>query len=72
MPKYYVSIPGIDEVISAKNPLDACVKVSSKHGVISVGLYWKVSEKGFGGHPEDEIIDDHEVVKEINRRNKKK
>lgn len=72
MPKYYVSIPNIDVVLIADNPLDACVKAVLKHNCITVGLLWKVSEIGFAGHPEDEVIDDHEVAKEINRRKKKK
>lgn len=72
MPKYYVSAPNINEVISADTPIDACVKVCLKHNVITVGILWKVSEMGFGGHPEDEVIDDHEIVKEINRRKRKK
>lgn len=72
MPKYYVSIPNINEVISAENPIDACIKVALKHNCITVGLMWKVSEIGFGGHPEDEVVDDHEIVKEINRRKRKK
>jgi hypothetical protein len=58
-------------VISADNPLDACVKVAERYNICSVGLHWKVSEKGFGGHPDDDIIDDHEIIKEINKRKKK-
>ena len=73
MPKYYVSGPNnINVVLSADTPLDACVKVLEKQKILTVGLFWKVSERGFGGHPEDEIVDDHEIVKEINRRKKKK
>jgi hypothetical protein len=72
MPKYYVSAPNLNTVIMADNAIDACVKVATKHNVVTVGLLWKVSERGFGGHPEDEVIDDHEIVKEINRRKRKK
>lgn len=72
MPKYYVSAPNINTIIVADNPLDACVRVANKQNSISVGLLWKVSERGFGGHSDDEVIDDHEIVKEINRRKKKK
>lgn len=72
MPKYYVSMPNINTVIQADNPLDACVKVAIKHNCITVGLLWKVSEIGFGGHPEDEVIEDYEIVKEINKKKKNK
>jgi hypothetical protein len=72
MPKYYVSIPGFDLVLNATDPMDACVKTALRCSIVTIGALWKVSEIGFGGHPEDEVIDDHEVVKEINRRKKKK
>lgn len=72
MPKYYVSLRNHDTVLEATDPLDACVKTSLIHSIITVGLPWKVSEIGFETHDGDVFIRDDDIVKEINRRNKKK
>ena len=70
MPKYYVSVLNNNYVLEAKNPLDACVLTSQRMSIVSCGLMWKVSEKGFGNHPDDDVIDDHEIVRELKRRSK--
>lgn len=72
MPKYYVSLKGHDTVLEAKDPLDACVKTSEKHSIITCGFSWKVSEIGFETHESDVFIRDDDIVKEINKRNRKK
>ena len=64
MPKYYVSIPNLDQVILAKDPLDACVKISVINSIMTVGLYWKVSEIGFSDHKDDIYISDVEIIRE--------
>lgn len=71
MPKYYVSVMNNNIVLEAKDPLDACVLASEAMNVTSVGLQWKVSERGFSNHPDDDVIYDTEIIKEINRRGKK-
>lgn len=70
MPKYYVTIIDTKIIVSANDPLSACVKASMKNGIISAGLYWKVSEKGFDEHFDDELIDDHLILKELQKYNK--
>jgi hypothetical protein len=57
MPKYYVKIIDTKVIVVADNPLDACVKASIRKGIISAGLYWSVSERGFDSHPDDELVD---------------
>lgn len=70
MPKYYVTALDKEYIIDAKNPLDACVLTSQRMSIVSCGLMWKVSEKGFDNHPDDDVIDDHEILKELKRRSK--
>lgn len=71
MPKYYVSVMNNNIVLEAKDPLDACVLASEAMNLTSAGLQWKVSERGFANHPDDDVIYDSEIIKEIKRRNKK-
>lgn len=63
MPKYYVSFLDNNNVVEAKNPLDACVKVIKKTSVITAGITWKVSEIGFADHAEDILINDLKILK---------
>jgi hypothetical protein len=68
MPKYYVSIMQIREIVDAQSPVDACYIVSKKRSIISAGLSWKVSEVGFSEHEEDYHIPDLVINKEIKKR----
>lgn len=68
MPKYYVQVIDSKYLITAKDPLDACVLVSERHGVISAGITWIVSEKGFNYHFDDEAICDFLIIEELERR----
>jgi hypothetical protein len=68
MPKYYVSVMDNNIVLNAKDPLDACVLASEIMSITSAGLYWKVSEKGFGNHPDDDVVYDTEIIREQKRR----
>jgi len=67
MPKYYVSFLSNKYVLSAKDPIDACVRVSKKYSIVTVGIDWKVSELGFNFHEADEFVAD----KIINEKLKK-
>jgi len=68
MSKYYVSCMDVKEVVNAEDPIDACIAVSVKSSMISVGLTWLVSEKGFDIHFDDIRIPDSEILKEMERR----
>ena len=70
MPKYYVKIIDTKVIVVADNPLDACVKASIRKCIISAGLYWSVSERGFDSHPDDELVDDYLIIKELEKRRK--
>lgn len=58
----------INEVIDAKDPVEACVLISQKKATISAGLHWKVSEIGFENHPEDIYISDEKINRELKKR----
>ena len=58
MPKYYVSCLGIEKVVSADSPVEACAKVWEIYEVSTAGINWRVSEIGFTFHKEDVLIDD--------------
>jgi hypothetical protein len=70
MAKFYVTVLDMDYVIDAKTPIEACIKVIDKSSSISVGLKWKVSERGFKNHPSDIYIDDYDILKEMKKRDK--
>ena len=72
MAKYYVSIANSHVVITANDPLEACVLTSNKLSLVSVGLNWKVSEIGFSYHDEDYIVDDYSILEELKKRRGKK
>lgn len=56
--KYYVRVLDSQMVVSAESEIDACLKCSKIHGIVSVGLTWTVSEKGFDAHSDDVLIQD--------------
>tara|TARA_Y100000361_G_C11048328_1_gene283739 strand:+ start:547 stop:771 length:225 start_codon:yes stop_codon:yes gene_type:complete len=58
MPKYYVSCMGVDEVLDAEHPVEACAKICEKLNFTTAGCFWKVSEKGFSSNDDDAFIDD--------------
>jgi hypothetical protein len=68
MPKYYVSCLDLLRVVSAENPVEACAVVSEKTGIITAGINWRVSEKGFSWHMEDDIIDDLLIIRWLEKR----
>lgn len=68
MPKYYVSVLENKYVISADDPLSACVKVVKTYNIVTEDVRWKVSEQGFNFHKEDDWIFDSLIKKEIKGR----
>ncbi len=68
MPKYYVKCLEQQCVLDAQNPLDACVLASEAMCVMTAGISWSVSERGFEKHEDDLRISDLEIIKEWKRR----
>lgn len=68
MPKYYVTCLDRSTIVIGKDELDACVEASDKLCVSTAGIYWTVSERGFGKHEDDVMIADHHIIKEQLRR----
>jgi hypothetical protein len=62
MPKYYVSCLDLFDIVDASNPIEACGIVSERTGVITAGMSWRVSERGFRRHTEDYIVTDILIV----------
>ena len=62
MPKYYVRCLDLEHVVNAETPVEACGLVSEKTGVITAGINWTVSERGFNWHKEDEVVDDLLII----------
>jgi hypothetical protein len=67
MPKYYISFLSNKYVLSAKDPIEACVKVCKRYSVITVGIDWKVSEQGFNFHETDEFVSDKIINDKLNK-----
>ena len=63
MQKFYVSFLENKYIILAKDPIDACIKVSSQYNILTSGIDWKVSEIGFNFHSVDEFISDSIIRK---------
>ena len=68
MPKYYVTCLDMKTMVTAHNPLDACVSASDKMMVATAGISWVVSERGFSQHDDDIAVPDCEIIKEYLRR----
>ena len=68
MPKYYVSCLDLERVVSAEDPVEACGLVSEKTGVITAGINWRVSERGFNWHTEDETVDDLLIIQWLEKK----
>lgn len=66
MQKFYVSFLENKYIILAKDPIEACVKISRRYNIKTSGIDWKVSERGFNFHSNDEFVSDSI----INRKNK--
>lgn len=58
MQKYYVSFLEQKYIVLAKNPIDACIIVCKKYNAKTSGIDWKVSERGFNFHEDDEFVSD--------------
>lgn len=56
--KYYVKVLDSEMIVSEMSELDACLKCSKLYNLITVGLTWKVSERGFDVHDNDVFISD--------------
>lgn len=72
MPKYYVTCLDRSTIVTGRNHLDACVKASDKLCVSTAGVYWSVSERGFGKHEDDVMISDRHIIEEQLRRFREK
>tara|TARA_R110000737_G_C14551389_1_gene480731 strand:- start:115 stop:312 length:198 start_codon:yes stop_codon:yes gene_type:complete len=49
---------GIEEVVLANDPVEACANVWEIHDCVTAGTNWRVSELGFNWHTEDVLVDD--------------
>ncbi len=63
MQKYYVSFLENKYIVLAKNPIEACISVSKKYNTKTQGIDWKVSERGFNFHSDDEFVADSIINK---------
>ena len=69
MAKYYVTCMDQSRVVSAKDPLEACVLVSEALNMTTCGVSWVVSERGFEKHEDDVMVPDHDIIAELLKRN---
>lgn len=65
MRKYYVSFLGNKYIVLEKDPISACILVSKRYGITTRGIDWKVSERGFNFHEDDEFISDAIINKKM-------
>ena len=63
--KYYVSNTLTDAVILATNPLDACIRTFKVYGTMTVGINWKMSERGFDIHLNDVFLGDDIIAETL-------
>jgi len=68
MPKFYVSMANVNIIVNARDPVEACAIASERTGTISIGCSWRVSEKGFCNHTDDEYIPDHLIIDLLKKR----
>ena len=68
MAKYYVTCMDQSRVVSAKDPLEACVLVSEALNMTTCGVSWVVSERGFEKHEDDEFVPDELIIRELIKR----
>jgi len=64
--KYYVTVDSCCSVVNASNPYQACMKTMrqkfNKYTEV-IGSVFRVSQKGFDKHDDDEIIETELIIK---------
>lgn len=75
--KYYVTFGTINCIIQTGNILAACVKAyklyfNTKELPKSLPIFFRVSQRGFDKHDDDELISVAEIIKLITMSNKAK
>ena len=63
--KYYVSNSLTNAVILATNPLDACIRTFKVYGTMTVGINWKISERGFDIHLNGVFLGDDVITETL-------
>lgn len=77
MGKYYVTVKtdhsqNFQQVVNAKNLLDACVQAWLRIRITLDSTSWRVSERGFDKHERDVSFEETEVVRAIENYQKKR
>jgi len=72
MAKYYVQCLDRQTIVTASDPLEACVVACEAMNVTTCGTCWIVSERGFEKHEDDEFVSDELIIRELLRRNKER
>ena len=65
-------IKDYQEIVDAKNELDACVKVWLRLRIDAKGAVWIVNETGFADSDDDIYFNDDPVMKRIDKLRKKR
>lgn len=65
-------IKDYQEIVDAKNELDACIKVWLRLRIDAKGAVWIVNETGFSDSDDDIYFNDDPILKSIERIRKKR